>query len=72
LSRFLPRFESRNRYLRGSLRSQEGDQGMHMEFSMGAMHVHMELPPGASFDPDPQRDLNEQEQARPVPPQPPL
>jgi putative (di)nucleoside polyphosphate hydrolase len=72
LSRFLPRFESRNRYLRGSLRSQEGDQGMLMEFSMGATHVHMELPPGASFDPDPQRDLNEQEQARTVPPQPPL
>ena len=70
LSRFLPRYESRNRYLRGSVRSQDGDQGMHMEFTMGAMHVHMELPPGASFDPDPQRELNELEQNRTGPPQP--
>jgi putative (di)nucleoside polyphosphate hydrolase len=72
LSRFLPRFESRTRYLRGSMRSQDGDQGAHMEFSLNTTQVHMELPPGASFDPDPQRDLNELEQARTAPPQPPL
>lgn len=68
LSRFLPRFESRNRYMRGSLRSQEGHSDLHMEFSMSASHLRMELPPGASFDPDPQRELNEQEQTRPAPP----
>ena len=68
LSRFLPRYENRNRYLRGNMRSQDGDQGMQVEFSMG-MHLHMELPPGASFDPDPQKDLNELEQNRPPPPQ---
>ncbi len=68
LSRFLPRYENRNRYLRGNMRSQDGDQGMQVEFSMG-MHLHMELPPGASFDPDPQKDLNELEQNRPTPPQ---
>jgi putative (di)nucleoside polyphosphate hydrolase len=68
LSRFLPRYESRNRYLRGSLRSQEGHSDMHMEFSMRSSHLRMELPPGASFDPDPQRELNEQEAPRPAPP----
>ncbi len=68
LSRFLPRYENRNRYLRGNMRSQDGDQGMQVEFSMG-MHLHMELPPGASFDPDPQKDLNELAQNRPTPPQ---
>ncbi len=68
LSRFLPRYENRNRYLRGNMRSQDGDPGMQVEFSMG-MHLHMELPPGASFDPDPQKDLNELAQNRPTPPQ---
>jgi putative (di)nucleoside polyphosphate hydrolase len=68
LSRFLPRYENRNRYWRGSLRSQEGHSDMHMEFSMSSSHLRMELPPGASFDPDPQRELNEQETPRPAPP----
>ena len=72
LSRFLPRFESRTRYLRGSMRSQEGDQGGHMEFSLKTTQVHMELPPGASFDPDPQTDLNELEQARTAAPRHPV
>ena len=67
LSRFLPRYENRNRYLRGSMRSHEGDSHMQVEFSMG-MNVRMELPPGASFDPDPQKDLNEMDPTRPAGP----
>ena len=55
LARYLPRQESRNRYLRGNARPRQS----HGEMPLGmlqlpAMPVHMELPAGASFDPDPQ------------------
>ncbi len=53
LARFLPRQESRSRYLRaGSPRSREYPE------SMMQAPADMELPPGASFDPDPQADLH--------------
>jgi putative (di)nucleoside polyphosphate hydrolase len=53
LSRFLPRFdgqhfphELKNRFLRGGHRSPYGGSGMDMP----------DLPPGASYDPDPQHN----------------
>jgi putative (di)nucleoside polyphosphate hydrolase len=59
LARFLPRQERQNRYLRGGSRPQR-DQAMDHDHGHGHGHgemlppVHMELPPGASFDPNPQ------------------
>jgi putative (di)nucleoside polyphosphate hydrolase len=55
LSRFLPRFESRNRFLRGSIRQQHDSQGMSPHG--GGPGGMFELPPGATFDPDPQNSL---------------
>ncbi len=58
LSRYLPRQEGRNRYLRGM-------NHMQQELSANSKHVglsismNMELPPGASFDPDPQSALKQ-------------
>ncbi len=59
LARFLPRNDQRNRYLRSGMRQREGAP----EVSLGTttqlrttsllVHPGMELPPGASFDPDP-------------------
>jgi len=52
LVRFLPRNERHNRYLRGN-----GPRQAHPAQEPGnPQHrpPHMELPPGASFDPDPQ------------------
>jgi putative (di)nucleoside polyphosphate hydrolase len=54
LARFLPRNERQNRYLRGGNRGpREGvdpdNPGVEMQ-----LPSHMELPPGASFDPSPQ------------------
>ena len=68
LSRFLPRYESRNRYLRGSVRHTDSETSVRMEMSVTSMQVHMELPPGASFDPDPQKDLNALKNAPPSSP----
>jgi putative (di)nucleoside polyphosphate hydrolase len=53
LSRYLPRSDHRNRYLRGGMRQRDDGDDMptHMCAPMG-----LELPPGASFDPDPQSD----------------
>jgi putative (di)nucleoside polyphosphate hydrolase len=54
LSRFLPRHDNRSRHLRS------GSGGHHPAQDHGGMAkqfgapMHMELPPGASFDPDPQ------------------
>lgn len=60
LARFLPRNEQRNRYLRSGMRNREGvAEGIaaavtlqHRSASL-LLHPGMELPPGASFDPDP-------------------
>jgi putative (di)nucleoside polyphosphate hydrolase len=32
---------------------------MTVQFGFMQTHVHMELPPGGSFDPDPQKDLKD-------------
>jgi putative (di)nucleoside polyphosphate hydrolase len=57
LSRYLPRSESRSRFLRhGAGRSKESESG----FDRLANHrlaPRMELPPGASFEPDPGTNL---------------
>jgi putative (di)nucleoside polyphosphate hydrolase len=57
LARFLPRNDRQNRYLRGGHRSgregAEADPGTNGGMDMQPP-VHMELPPGASFDPNPQ------------------
>jgi putative (di)nucleoside polyphosphate hydrolase len=65
-----PRYEQRGRYLRGGVRERDGHMGYggsrDGSFGHGAFahsdghgfaqqHMEMELPPGASFDPDPQR-----------------
>ena len=57
LSRFLPRHhDSRNRFLRaGNARAQEPVSQTHAR-SFG-VPMHMELPPGATFEPDPQQAL---------------
>ncbi|MGD9774751.1 RNA pyrophosphohydrolase [Diaphorobacter sp.] len=59
LSRFLPRHEQRNRYLRSGMRSRDSE-GSHTPMQRaGSLLVKpgMELPPGASFDPDPQNSI---------------
>ena len=76
LSRYLPRHDSRNRYLRANTRMRDGEHGEHADHpdhgqlqiaesvqvsvytsvsyhSPLRMMQEMELPPGASFDPDP-------------------
>ena len=56
LARFLPRHEQRNRYLRGSFRAREPEQGsgtMLLRHGHLLLHRDIELPPGATFDPDP-------------------
>ena len=63
LSRFLPRHEQRNRYLRSGMRGRDYDHEhgggtlLHRHGPLLAQHG-LELPPGASFDPDPQTSLN--------------
>ena len=56
LSRFLPRQEGRNRFLRGS--NHHAPEGMTMSKQFG-VSITMELPPGATFDPDPQSALRQ-------------
>jgi putative (di)nucleoside polyphosphate hydrolase len=51
LARFLPRHDHRNRYLRSGMRQRESDQDFcHDHISTPSF----ELPPGATFEPDPQ------------------
>ena len=58
LSRYLPRFEQRNRFLRSGMRVREttgpvnGHLGMSGTLS-GTLSGTFELPPGATFEPDP-------------------
>lgn len=57
LARFLPRHDHRNRYLRQGQRAREASESQPAELTRhGASTTPgagMELPPGASFDPDP-------------------
>jgi len=64
LARYLPRQDQRNRYLRSGMRARDGEHAhgnAHAAPALrtGSMLLHpaMELPPGASFDPDPQNSL---------------
>ncbi|MEG0003784.1 MAG: RNA pyrophosphohydrolase [Comamonas sp.] len=63
LARYLPRQEQRNRYLRSGMRNREQEGTMvpmttlPSRNTLGLLHPGLELPPGASFDPDPQTDL---------------
>jgi putative (di)nucleoside polyphosphate hydrolase len=57
LARFLPRFDgSRNRFLRGGSGHAHHTEHTHHAKQFGAPS-NMELPPGATFDPDPQAGL---------------
>ena len=70
LARFLPRQEQRNRYLRSGMRARDAEPGFGSPHRSGAMLVHpgVELPPGASFDPNPQRDTPAAPREAPEPP----
>ncbi len=59
LARFLPRHEQRNRYLRSGMRSRDHETSQSVMHRAGSLLVKpgMELPPGASFDPDPQNSM---------------
>jgi putative (di)nucleoside polyphosphate hydrolase len=69
LSRFLPRNDNRGRSYRGPSRprndspnkappSHSGvEVSMTVQFGLMQTQINMELPPGGSFDPDPQNDL---------------
>ena len=50
LARFLPRLDTRNRFLRSGMRGREPER--HAPLPAGAEPA-FELPPGATFDPDP-------------------
>lgn len=63
LARYLPRTDHRNRYLRGGVRTREQDHGSARDpgpasteaaaFNRTICNGTMELPPGATFEPDP-------------------
>ena len=54
LARFLPRHDHRNRYLRSGMRARDHDShAERLETAPGGF----ELPPGATFEPDPQSAL---------------
>jgi len=69
LSRYLPRYDNRGRGYRGAPRHRNNDnevetpelQGsevsMTVQFGFMQTQIRMELPPGGSFDPDPQNSL---------------
>ncbi|MBV8248055.1 MAG: RNA pyrophosphohydrolase [Comamonas sp.] len=78
LARFVPRSEQqRNRYLRSGMRprEQEASPGGNVVHHTPALHPArtgsfrinpgMELPPGASFDPDPQTSLGDPQDHKP-------
>ncbi|HVE54993.1 MAG TPA: RNA pyrophosphohydrolase, partial [Ramlibacter sp.] len=53
LARYLPRNDHRNRYLRSGMRTRD-DQGPHDMHGGPLPGAQMELPPGATFEPNPQ------------------
>lgn len=75
LARFIPRQEQRNRYLRSGMRNRDQDgyaqqsppHTLALRAPSGLLLPGLELPPGASFDPDPQTSLNAAQQ-RAAPP----
>jgi putative (di)nucleoside polyphosphate hydrolase len=54
LARYLPRNDHRNRYLRSGMRTREGEHGAHENNGGPLPSPAMELPPGATFEPNPQ------------------
>jgi putative (di)nucleoside polyphosphate hydrolase len=58
LSRFLPRQDNRPRFQRSG---HQHPQDMMVLSKQFAASGHLELPPGATFDPDPQSALNPNE-----------
>ncbi len=56
LSRYLPRHEPRNRFLRGGVRL-HGEFGTEQTGGRMSPPVNLELPPGATFEPDPNEHL---------------
>jgi putative (di)nucleoside polyphosphate hydrolase len=56
LSRFLPRFDSRHRFPRSGQHAAKEGAMMPKQYGVAAP---MDLPPGATFDPDPQSDLRQ-------------
>ena len=68
LARFLPRFEQRNRYLRSGMRTREAGENTGAMYRTGSMLLNpgVELPPGASFDPDPQNSRPAELEALPA------
>jgi putative (di)nucleoside polyphosphate hydrolase len=55
LARYLPRNDHRNRYLRSGMRTREGEHAGHdLPNGGGLPSPPMELPPGATFEPNPQ------------------
>ena len=64
LARYLPRSDHRNRYLRSGMRGRDPEQGdPHGPHDLPAPHGGMELPPGATFDPNPQPDESQEKHA---------
>jgi putative (di)nucleoside polyphosphate hydrolase len=71
LSRFLPRYDNRGRGYRGNPRprqnetegtatgQQSTEASVTVQFGLMQTQIRMELPPGGSFDPDPQKDLKD-------------
>jgi putative (di)nucleoside polyphosphate hydrolase len=60
LSRYLPRNDMRNRFLRSSMRQRLSEEET-APMPFAHLHPGLELPPGASFDPDPQSDHRAQD-----------
>ena len=69
LARYLPRHEQRNRYLRCGMRARDMDPQGGPMLRAGSLLLNpgMELPPGASFDPDPQNSVPAELEALPYP-----
>ena len=66
LARFVPRQDQRTRYLRGAMRGRDREPTIKTPALSGLLRggvlqppPGLELPPGASFDPDPQTGSHE-------------
>ncbi|UFS56299.1 RNA pyrophosphohydrolase [Comamonadaceae bacterium M7527] len=53
LARFVPKADARNRFLRGGARNNDSAREAPVRRGFGLANHTMDLPPGASFDPDP-------------------